>query len=133
MHSLRRLRPQQLGALRRVLRRDAVTLAKGVAITMPALSPTMATGKIARWSKAEGDKLGSGDVLAEIETDKVRVVVGCARLAVCEVLARLITRRTPRRRLTFSSKTTTFSSPASCYPRARRRTWVCRSLWWWMM
>jgi hypothetical protein len=45
---------------------------KGILVTMPALSPTMAHGKIAKWSKNEGDALKSGDVLAEVETDKVR-------------------------------------------------------------
>ena len=39
-------------------------------ILMPALSPTMTEGKLARWLKAEGDQVKSGDVLAEIETDK---------------------------------------------------------------
>jgi pyruvate dehydrogenase E2 component (dihydrolipoamide acetyltransferase) len=39
-------------------------------ILMPALSPTMAEGKLARWLKKEGDAVKSGDVLAEIETDK---------------------------------------------------------------
>jgi pyruvate dehydrogenase E1 component beta subunit len=37
---------------------------------MPALSPTMTEGKLAKWLKAEGDTIKSGDVLAEIETDK---------------------------------------------------------------
>jgi pyruvate dehydrogenase E1 component beta subunit len=37
---------------------------------MPALSPTMTEGKLGRWLKAEGDAVKSGDVLAEIETDK---------------------------------------------------------------
>jgi pyruvate dehydrogenase E1 component beta subunit len=37
---------------------------------MPALSPTMTEGKLARWLKSEGDAVKSGDVLAEIETDK---------------------------------------------------------------
>ncbi len=41
-----------------------------VQILMPALSPTMTEGKLARWLKAEGDAVKSGDVLAEIETDK---------------------------------------------------------------
>jgi pyruvate dehydrogenase E1 component beta subunit len=41
-----------------------------VQILMPALSPTMTEGKLARWLKAEGDTVKSGDVLAEIETDK---------------------------------------------------------------
>jgi len=41
-----------------------------ITITMPALSPTMTEGRVARWFKAEGDEVISGDVLAEIETDK---------------------------------------------------------------
>jgi len=39
-------------------------------ILMPALSPTMREGRLARWLKAEGDPVRSGDILAEIETDK---------------------------------------------------------------
>ncbi len=39
-------------------------------ILMPALSPTMTEGKLARWLKTEGEAVKSGDVLAEIETDK---------------------------------------------------------------
>jgi len=39
-------------------------------ILMPALSPTMSEGKLARWLKNEGDAVKSGDVLCEIETDK---------------------------------------------------------------
>jgi pyruvate dehydrogenase E1 component beta subunit len=39
-------------------------------ILMPALSPTMTEGTIARWLKKEGDAVSSGDLLAEIETDK---------------------------------------------------------------
>jgi pyruvate dehydrogenase E2 component (dihydrolipoamide acetyltransferase) len=39
-------------------------------ILMPALSPTMEKGNLARWLKKEGDKVSSGDVIAEIETDK---------------------------------------------------------------
>jgi pyruvate dehydrogenase E2 component (dihydrolipoamide acetyltransferase) len=39
-------------------------------ILMPALSPTMTQGKLARWVKKEGDTIKSGDVIAEIETDK---------------------------------------------------------------
>ncbi len=41
-----------------------------VEILMPALSPTMTEGTLARWLKAEGDAVKSGDVIAEIETDK---------------------------------------------------------------
>jgi pyruvate dehydrogenase E1 component beta subunit len=39
-------------------------------VLMPALSPTMTEGKIARWVKSEGEAVRAGDVLAEIETDK---------------------------------------------------------------
>ncbi|SDG95497.1 pyruvate dehydrogenase complex dihydrolipoamide acetyltransferase [Roseospirillum parvum] len=39
-------------------------------VLMPALSPTMTEGKLARWLKAEGDPVAAGDLLAEIETDK---------------------------------------------------------------
>ena len=41
-----------------------------VQILMPALSPTMTEGNLAKWLKAEGDAVKSGDVLCEIETDK---------------------------------------------------------------
>src|SRR5438876_11841810 len=41
-----------------------------VNILMPALSPTMEKGNLARWLKKEGDKVKPGDVIAEIETDK---------------------------------------------------------------
>src|ERR1700693_2189374 len=41
-----------------------------IEIRMPALSPTMTEGNIARWLKKEGDAIHSGDVIAEIETDK---------------------------------------------------------------
>jgi pyruvate dehydrogenase E2 component (dihydrolipoamide acetyltransferase) len=44
-------------------------------IFMPALSPTMEKGKLAKWLKKEGDKVKSGDVLAEIETDKATMEV----------------------------------------------------------
>ena len=39
-------------------------------ILMPALSPTMTEGTIAKWLKSEGDIVAAGDILAEIETDK---------------------------------------------------------------
>jgi pyruvate dehydrogenase E1 component beta subunit len=41
-----------------------------IAVTMPALSPTMTEGKLAKWLVKEGDDVRSGDVIAEIETDK---------------------------------------------------------------
>jgi len=44
-------------------------------ILMPALSPTMEQGKLAKWLKKEGDKVASGDPIAEIETDKATMEV----------------------------------------------------------
>jgi pyruvate dehydrogenase E1 component beta subunit len=46
-----------------------------IEVLMPALSPTMTEGKLARWLKAEGEAVTSGDVLAEIETDKATMEV----------------------------------------------------------
>ncbi len=46
-----------------------------VDILMPALSPTMEQGKLSKWLKKEGDKIKSGDVIAEIETDKATMEV----------------------------------------------------------
>jgi pyruvate dehydrogenase E2 component (dihydrolipoamide acetyltransferase) len=46
-----------------------------VNITMPALSPTMEEGKLAKWHVKEGDSVSSGDVIAEIETDKATMEV----------------------------------------------------------
>ena len=44
-------------------------------VLMPALSPTMEEGKLAKWIKAEGDDVKAGDVIAEIETDKATMEV----------------------------------------------------------
>lgn len=44
-------------------------------ILMPALSPTMTEGNLAKWLKKEGDKISAGDVIAEIETDKATMEV----------------------------------------------------------
>ncbi|MFA7275924.1 MAG: pyruvate dehydrogenase complex E1 component subunit beta [Pseudobdellovibrionaceae bacterium] len=46
-----------------------------VQVLMPALSPTMTEGNLARWLKKEGDKVKAGDVIAEIETDKATMEV----------------------------------------------------------
>ncbi len=46
-----------------------------IEILMPALSPTMTEGKLAKWLKREGDPVKSGDVIAEIETDKATMEV----------------------------------------------------------
>jgi pyruvate dehydrogenase E2 component (dihydrolipoamide acetyltransferase) len=57
------------------IRRSITTTIKGpypmpIELKMPALSPTMEEGTLARWLVKEGDKVSSGDLLAEIETDK---------------------------------------------------------------
>ena len=44
-------------------------------VLMPALSPTMEKGNLAKWLKKEGDTIKSGDVIAEIETDKATMEV----------------------------------------------------------
>src|SRR6187401_2041631 len=46
-----------------------------IKITMPALSPTMEEGKLAKWLKKEGDEVKAGDIIAEIETDKATMEV----------------------------------------------------------
>ena len=46
-----------------------------IQVLMPALSPTMTEGTLAKWLKAEGDEVSSGDVIAEIETDKATMEV----------------------------------------------------------
>src|SRR5213082_1669888 len=46
-----------------------------VDVLMPALSPTMEKGNLAKWVKKEGDKVKAGDVIAEIETDKATMEV----------------------------------------------------------
>src|SRR5206468_11438895 len=51
------------------------SLTMPINILMPALSPTMEKGNLAKWLKKEGDKVKSGDVIAEIETDKATMEV----------------------------------------------------------
>src|SRR5271169_5337026 len=46
-----------------------------IQVLMPALSPTMEKGNLAKWMKGEGDKIKSGDIIAEIETDKATMEV----------------------------------------------------------
>jgi pyruvate dehydrogenase E2 component (dihydrolipoamide acetyltransferase) len=46
-----------------------------IEILMPALSPTMKEGNLAKWTKKEGDKIKAGEVIAEIETDKATMEV----------------------------------------------------------
>jgi biotin carboxyl carrier protein len=51
-------------------RRAGGELLMAIELKMPALSPTMEEGTLARWLVKEGDSVSSGDILAEIETDK---------------------------------------------------------------
>ena len=46
-----------------------------IQVLMPALSPTMEKGNLAKWLKKEGDAVKTGDVIAEIETDKATMEV----------------------------------------------------------
>ena len=50
-----------------------------IEIKMPALSPTMEEGTLAKWLVADGDDVRSGDVIAEIETDKATMEVEAIR------------------------------------------------------
>ena len=45
-----------------------------IEVLMPALSPTMEKGNLAKWLKKEGDVVKSGDALADIETDKATMM-----------------------------------------------------------
>ena len=63
-------RPQWAVAL---ARRGLCSLPPHSLLPMPALSPTMTSGNLAAWKKAEGDAINVGDVIAEIETDKATV------------------------------------------------------------
>ncbi|KAK1382587.1 Dihydrolipoamide acetyltransferase component of pyruvate dehydrogenase complex [Heracleum sosnowskyi] len=56
---------------------DAAKLPPHVVLEMPALSPTMNQGNIAKWLKNEGDKIEVGDVICEIETDKATIEHEC--------------------------------------------------------
>jgi pyruvate dehydrogenase E1 component beta subunit len=49
-----------------------------IEVLMPALSPTMEKGNLAKWLKKEGDRVKSGDIIAEIETDKATMEVEAA-------------------------------------------------------
>jgi pyruvate dehydrogenase E1 component beta subunit len=52
-----------------------ISIGMATEVLMPALSPTMTEGKIARWLKEEGESVSAGDVLAEIETDKATMAM----------------------------------------------------------
>src|ERR1700690_2510553 len=55
--------------------RTSCEVSMPINILMPALSPTMEKGNLAKWLKKEGDRVKSGDVIAEIETDKATMEV----------------------------------------------------------
>ena len=65
----------RLGGRRREEDRLRGTRAMATNILMPALSPTMTEGTLARWLKKEGEQVKAGDVIAEIETDKATMEV----------------------------------------------------------
>src|SRR5690606_20454111 len=72
--------PVAIGQAARLQRRPAAALRRrpirmSINITMPALSPTMEEGTLAKWHVKEGDSVSSGDVIAEIETDKATMEV----------------------------------------------------------
>jgi pyruvate/2-oxoglutarate dehydrogenase complex dihydrolipoamide acyltransferase (E2) component len=56
----------------------------GTTINMPSLSPTMSEGTIVKWYKAEGETVGAGELLCDIQTDKVSQTI-CRKLF-CMVL-----------------------------------------------
>lgn len=64
------LRPQAIASCRRFF---ATELPPHEIVPMPALSPTMEFGGIAKWTKTTGQEIGAGDILVEIETDKATV------------------------------------------------------------
>src|ERR1700744_4360799 len=64
-----------LPAVGRQRARISCEVSMPINILMPALSPTMEKGNLAKWLKKEGDTVKSGDVIAEIETDKATMEV----------------------------------------------------------
>src|SRR5688500_11078693 len=64
--------PKQSAARRRKPRTGG---AMPIESRMPALSPTMTEGNLARWLKQEGDRISAGEVIAEIETDKATMEI----------------------------------------------------------
>ena len=66
-----------------------------IEILMPALSPTMEEGKLAKWLKNEGDNVEIGDVIAEIETDKATMEVEAVEEG---VLGKIVCARRQRKR-----------------------------------
>ena len=107
-----------------------------IQILMPALSPTMTEGTIAKWAKKEGDAVESGDVLAEIESDKATMEIeavdegtlgkilvpeGTEEVPVNQVIALLLEDRFTR---AFSASASASDSAA----RSRSGAWILTSL-----
>jgi pyruvate dehydrogenase E2 component (dihydrolipoamide acetyltransferase) len=99
-----------------------------IEILMPALSPTMTEGTLAKWLKNEGDSVASGDVIAEIETDKatmeveavdegtlgkIMVPAGTANVPVNQVIALLLSEGEDKSALTAGPKPTAAPKPAA--------------------
>src|SRR5215469_1638910 len=84
-------------------------------VLMPALSPTMTEGKIARWLKTEGEAVRAGDVLAEIETDKATMEVEAidegvlAKIVIPEGTEHAAPRRPPTVEAEYTGKTRTMT------------------------
>ena len=74
-------------------------------ITMPALSPTMEEGTLAKWHVKEGDTVSSGDVIAEIETDKATMEVEAVEEGSYELVPHDNMRKTIARRLVEAKST----------------------------
>ncbi|KAJ0245610.1 Dihydrolipoyllysine-residue acetyltransferase component 1 of pyruvate dehydrogenase complex [Hirschfeldia incana] len=70
-------KPEESTQQRGSIQPDASDLPPHVVLEMPALSPTMNQGNIAKWWKKEGDKIEVGDVIGEIETDKATLEFEC--------------------------------------------------------
>jgi len=104
-----------------------------IELLMPALSPTMTQGTLARWLKKEGDAVKSGDVLCEIETDKatmefeavdegvlgkILVPGGTAGVAVNAPIGILLEEGEDASALTAAPKASLVSAPAAAAPKA---------------
>ena len=68
-----------------------------IEILMPALSPTMEEGTLAKWHVKEGDTFSSGDILAEIETDKATMEFEAVDEGIIGKIVTTAAHSTPRR------------------------------------
>ena len=120
-------------------------------VLMPALSPTMEKGNLSKWLKKEGDTVKSGDVIAEIETDKATMEVeacdegtlgkilvpeGTADVAVNTPIAMILGDGEDAASLK-DGKPAPAKPPAAARPRTTQRVrhharrCRCRTGWWW--